>query len=596
LVFGGVEMRKIILVLLLINTLIKATTFEEKMDLVDKYLCSYEKYYCSKDITARAYHNIFIKYQKQYFNKKLQTTDGLNLPQNINNAFNTLNSFEYNHFPKYKLSETLLPILKMYEIKKMYYRYDKELALLSKSETGYKLPYNIKSIISKVNQKNYNILATYQHNKKDIYWENKATFEGFSNYLYQGGLDLVNITNASWEVSLATFLKAAKYAKKVVKAKKTIEALSEIQGYGTAAYKFMNLVKDVDNLKAENQSHTMKTIGDIIDMLNDASGGTSASKIAKLLIDIGLQERQYEAFHTLIKYYKDSPIEDQLVLSRNQLYNRIILSLSSLMNEVFEITGLSAVEGIGDAVAVTNALVQVFGNNPTLYNSQMSKTSISNKYLEAHIKGELYIINNWIIKKYNALYPYAKFKLNRTNNFYSLKQDTLGGVFIAGFNYDDTNRVDKCVKVGDFYSALDLDIELKSNYLHIDEFHTYANKHGNKDISIAKAIYFLDKYTYAYFKSQGRASELRYKKYAIHPPFTDKKNLRKYKILYRNWNLNLSVEEKRQFLQVQGYSMGRNKDSFNNLNECLNGFKAIKFLYNYKMIINKNVELRKEGN
>ena len=590
-------MRKMILVLLLINTLIKAATFEEKMDLVDKYLCTYEKYYCSKDITARAYHDLFIKYQKQYFNKKLQTTDGLNLPENINNAFNTLNFFEYNHFPKYKLSETLLPILKMYEIENTYYKYHKELALLTQSEIGYKLPYNIKSIISKVNQKNHIKMLTYHRNQKDIYWENKATFKELSNYLYQGGLDLVNITNASWEVSLATFLKAAKYAKKVIKVKKTIEALSKIKGYGTAAYKFMNLVKDVDNLKVKNQLLTMKTIGDILDMLNDANRGTSDSKIAKLLIDMGLQERQYEALHTLIKYYKDSPIEGQLVLSRDQLYNRIILSLSSLMSEVFETTGLSAVEGIGDAVAVTNALVQVFGNNPTLYNRQMSKTSISNKYLEAHINGELYIINNWIIEKYNALYPYAKFKLSHINNFYSRKQDSLGGVFVAGFNYEDTNRVDKCVKVRDFYSALAVDIKVKSNYFHLDdEFNTYVNKHANEDISISKAIYFLDKYTYAYFKNQGRASELRYKYYAIHPPFTNKKNLRKYKILYRNWNLNLSVEEKRQFLQVQGYAMGRNKDSFNNLNECLTGFKAINFLYNYKMVINKNVELRKKGN
>lgn len=426
-------MRKIVLMVLLINILVKATSFDEKADLVDEYLCSYEKYYCSKDITSRVIHNMFVKYQKQYFNNKLQTTDGLNLPQSIKDAFNTLNFFEYNHFPKYKLSETLLPILKMYEIKTIYYNYDKEFALLSEAESGYKLPYNIRAIISKVNQKNYNILSTYIHNKKNIYWENKATFKEFSNYLYQSGLDLVNISNAAWEISLATFLKAAKYAKKVAKVKKIMVALGEIKGYGTAAYKFINLVKDVDNLKVGNQLNTIKTIGDIIDILNDATGGTSGSKISKLLIDIGIQEQQYEAFHTLIKYYKDSPIESQLIISRNQLYNRIILSLSSLMNEVFETTGLSSIEGIGDAVAVTNALVQAFGNNPTLYNSQMSRTSISNKYLESMIKGELYILNNWIVKKYNALYPYAKFKLNGTNNFYSYKQDNLG-VYVAGFN------------------------------------------------------------------------------------------------------------------------------------------------------------------
>ena len=584
-------MRKMILVLLLINTLIKAATLEEKMDLVDKYLCTYEKYYCSKDTTARAYHNLFIKYQKQFFNNKLQTTDGLDLPQNINDAFNTLNFFEYNHFPKYKLSETLLPILKMHEIKKMYYFYKKELALLNEAETGYKLPYNIKSIISKVNQENYSILVYYLNNKKNIYWEHKATFKELSNYLYQGGLDLVDITNASWEISLATFLKGAKYAKKVIKAKKTIEALNEIKGYGTAAYKFMNLVKDVDNLKVENQLNTIKIIGDIIDMLNDANqGGTSSSRIAKILIDMVLQKQQYEAFHTLIEYYKDSPIEGQLVLSRNHLYNRIILSLSSLINEVFEITGLSEVEGIGDAVAVTNALIQAFGSSEGIYNSQMSKTSISDKYLKAMITKELFIFNNWIITKYNALYPYAKFKLNNINNFYAKRQDELN-IYLAGFNFEDTDRVDKHVKLGDFYqaaTAIDSIYDIKEDIDYI-----YNNNNANKKVSVKKAIELLDNLANASFKKLNRSYSALYLSRKIFPmgkETLNKINKQRYNKFTKNLNKKPDQYIYRQFVQMQGFSLAKNENDLKNLNQGLSGYKAINLLYNYK----KTIEFYKE--
>jgi len=214
--------------------------------------------------------------------------------------------------------------------------------------------------------------------------------------------------------------------------------------------------------------------------------------------------------------------------------------------------------------------------------------------------GSHVVYNSFLAKedksKKNTISELSFVSENSLNNYYSIKQSNLG-IYLTGFNEYDDNRVDKCVKTGDFYKALAFNIQdkIKSDYLHIDEFLEYTNKYPNENISIAKAIYFLDKYTYAYFESKGIVSEKRYKLHHL-DPLGNKKLLVKRKILYKNWNLNLTVEEKRQFLQVQGTSMGKTSQDFENLNQCLTGYKAIDFLHNYAKAINYDVEITKKGN
>jgi len=190
------------------------------------------------------------------------------------------------------------------------------------------------------------------------------------------------------------------------------------------------------------------------------------------------------------------------------------------------------------------------------------------------LKSKLNLTNE--LKSYNQKWDFLRDELGRKTK-YSKKQDNLG-IYLAGFNYDDKNRVDKCTTRGSFFKALGF--HMKPRWWS-QEAQDYVDNNADKVISIEKALYFLDKASQEYFDKNNNS--IAYSKFLINP-LGDYKKKKFYKNRYNKFykNMNLSPEIKRQYILMQGLAIGSNSSQMRSLNQCLTGYKAINFLYNYK--------------
>jgi len=574
-------MRKIILIWsLFIGTSVYAeVSIEQKASMVYKYFCkeagdtlsSEDRIKCDSNMYPfKNSIRVYTKYEAQSENT-IKTSNGLDAPIKILKALNTLKFFEYNNFPKYKLSESVIPLLKKDEVVRVI-------------TSALKLPINspkyLVSKITKIIEKHNKLTKKYvstQRNNQSIYSEHYGNLSNFSLALLNdfefARHDLSSITVAAWEISSATFLKAAKFKKSLKKVNKAIDGISNGIGKTKAVYQFYKIITDEDALTGGNWNQTIKDLQDTFEMVSNYTG-TVDTKIISLLEQFKLEYEQAKALYLLNDYYKvaNPKVNQVFVISLREIETRMMMTMSELMAEFSKATGLDSTT-IGDVVSVSNSLIQVFANFGHNYHAAMYTVSISDKYFKKSM--ELFKYHyDFVIEYYTALYPIAKYKLEnaKSNKYYSDKQEKLG-IYIAGFNKEDDNRVDKCITRGGFFKSLSEHIKYTWND---SEMQSWVNVDADNTVSVFMALKFLDK-----------ASSKHLGKFYTNGLANPKGNRRRGKVLrirykkhYSDYGYNDYVEAivKRQFLMQSGNIF---PDKTNNIDQCLKGYKAINFFENY---------------
>ncbi len=170
------------------------------------------------------------------------------------------------------------------------------------------------------------------------------------------------------------------------------------------------------------------------------------------------------------------------------------------------------------------------------------------------------------------------------NKSYKTKVHDLSGIkYMVSFNYDADDRIDKCVVARKFSDGL-IYLIGKDFSMYGDES-TYMYLTGNyensdKVITIKEALYLIDMYSSELFKSIGYSEK--YEDFFIKP--MGKLLLKDIykKAWYKSFNqLGLEAYIKRQYTQMQGSTIGLDKNNMNNLNQCLRGYQAVDLLRKY---------------
>ena len=179
------------------------------------------------------------------------------------------------------------------------------------------------------------------------------------------------------------------------------------------------------------------------------------------------------------------------------------------------------------------------------------------------------------------------------NNSYKYKVHGYGmSTDMVSFSYDSSNRIDKCVSRSSFYNGLnyvftkDFD-EYKGEYLDNQEFYNFAygtdenSDNWKKQITIKEALYFIDLYTRILLKEINLDNK--YLANKISP--LGKEMRRKMNKLRLKQQLvgELKSYVRRQYVQMQGKVIAKDKNELNSLdeNKCLTGYKALDLLDNY---------------
>lgn len=186
------------------------------------------------------------------------------------------------------------------------------------------------------------------------------------------------------------------------------------------------------------------------------------------------------------------------------------------------------------------------------------------------------------------------------NNSYKKKISLGVAGDMVSFNYDASNRIDKCISSYDFYIGLNYMIDKKfgylgghKSYLNNKELENFSEL--DKKTTIKEALYFIDLYSNELLSNLN--FDKRYKLYLLSPK--GKPILRN--IYKQTWNtsfnkLGLDKYVKRQYIQMQGGTIGLTKNDMSNLNQCLIGYKAVDLLDKYEKTLYYYYNLSKEGN
>ena len=189
------------------------------------------------------------------------------------------------------------------------------------------------------------------------------------------------------------------------------------------------------------------------------------------------------------------------------------------------------------------------------------------------------------------------------NNSYEKKIPIGVAGNMVSFNYNASNRIDKCISRYNFHNGLNYivskDFELlpsHEGYLNNQEFENFGyGSNSDKKITIKEALYFIDLYSNEILKTIN--FNKRYKIFKLSPKGKFiLKNIYKHK-WYKSFN-NLGLEKyiKRQYIQMQGSIIGLTKNDMNNLDKCLIGYKAINLLDRYEKTLYYYYNLSREEN
>ena len=186
------------------------------------------------------------------------------------------------------------------------------------------------------------------------------------------------------------------------------------------------------------------------------------------------------------------------------------------------------------------------------------------------------------------------------NNSYEKKVSLGVAGDIVSFNYDASNRVDKCVSTYNFY--LGLNYIIGKNFEYLGGHATYLNNEKlekisvqTRNITIKEALYYIDLYTNDILKTIN--FNKRYQLYFISPK--GKHTLRNiYKERWKKSFSNLGLPDyvKRQYIQMQGGTIADTKNDMSNLTQCLTGYKALDLLDKYERTLYYYYNVSREEN
>ena len=563
-----------------------------------EYLSDRENFYRNK--VSNIYLDWIISSDLLHYEKNrllLSSTDNfLSLESNVQKAFSELEGLKYGNIDKYYLKDILIPLLKLSQIDKKTQIFVQYLNEIDEKISQHNLPSKVQDKWKELFIDAENNWNEYHKSAKDPFLDKHLSLKGFGEYLIDSTKQLKSSARMGWNVSERTFLRPVKYAKQLQLLKDIKDIPAKLKTYYNITmigYKYLIKEKedDIDLSDSEKTEQIRAYIKDIKEVLKAPPYNGKGTKVLSLiqLIDTGINISRWQQNITFLEEkYKDNEYMYP-ALNKTKLYltGQLLQTVANTIVTFAKLTTIDKIDGLGDIIVIGNDLIQTFNANVSGYRRSMERHSLAKEYLIV-LLDSLEILEKFYMDFMKEINPYAKFHIENSKrmNHYAAKQKILE-CWIADFEAESKERIDYYVSTGRFFKSM-LIINM---FKHWDtsvakEVQEYANENVEKNITLDKAIWMLDKFSLKNFENldkDDKKYKILYYKTNIHPRGSeDDRDRNRLLFLKLNAN-NIPQYVKRQFITMQGRQIAEDKYDLENLkNQYVSGYKAIDLLLNYQ--------------